>query len=401
MRDTGETELTPALLGFAHRLRADGVRADLHRVETLFAALATHADPGIVELYNAGRLTLCASRDELAKYDRAFAAYFLAAAEVADDENSPPSPPSLRPGSARVQKRGLTDEPEQEMQLGAASEEEVLRHRSIAGLTPAERAQIYALIARLRAKVATRRSRRYRSATRPMLDVRRTVRAALAHGGDPDRLYRKQHRQRPRRRIMMIDVSGSMSPYAGGLLRLAYATCRCAPRLTEVFTLGTRLTRVTPFLAGDDPDRAVALASRAIPDWSGGTRLGDQLKAFLDLWGQRGMARGAIVVIASDGMERGGPDLLGQQMQRLSRLAHRVIWANPHKSSPGFEPLMGGMRAALPSVHDFVGGSSAVELERLLELMATSRSRCQVAAGRIARVHTADPSEPAAIRRAR
>lgn len=373
MRDTNEATLAPALLAFAARLREHGVKADLHRVETLFAALEVYADPGLYDLHAAGRLTLCANRDELVKYDRLFALQFLAPIIEEANADEPP-PPSLRPGSARSQRRGITDEPEEDMQIGAASDQEKLRYRNVTGLTNDERAQIFALIARLHAQVAMRRSRRFRAARRPLLDVRRTVRAALAHGGEPDQLYFKAHRERPRRRIMMIDVSGSMSPYAGGLLRLAYATCRCAPRHTEIFTLGTRLTRVTPFLTGDDPDRAIALASRAIPDWSGGTRLGDQMKAFLDLWGQRGMARGAIVVVASDGMERGGSDLLGQQMQRLRRLAHRVIWANPHKSTPGFEPLMGGMRAAMPALDDFVGGSSAAELERLLELMATSSS---------------------------
>ncbi len=372
MKDTAEGELAPRLLAFASRLREHGVRADLHRVDTLFAALGVYDDPGLHDLHAAGRLTLCANRDELEKYDRLFATHFFAPIIEQAEPDEPPPPPPLRPGSARLQKRGVTDEPEEDMQIGAASDLETLRHRNVTGLTDDEREQIFALIARLSARVATRRSRRFRPARRPLLDVRRTVRAALAHGGEPDRLYFKAHRVRPRRRILMIDVSGSMAPYAGGLLRLAYATCRCAPRSTEVFTLGTRLTRVTQCLTGDDPDRAIAVASRAIPDWSGGTRLGDQMKAFLDLWGQRGMARGAIVVIASDGMERGGPELLGQQMRRLRRLAHRVIWANPHKSTPGFEPLMGGMRAALPSLDDFVGGSSAAELERLLELMASS-----------------------------
>lgn len=375
MRDTREKELAPALLGFAAKLRQHGVRADLYRVEMLFAALEAYADPGLGELYNAGRLTLCANRDEVTKYDRLFRQHFLAPIIEEANPDEPPPPPQLRPGSARAQKRGVTNEPEEDMQIGAASDLETLRHRNVTGLTADERAQIYALLARMNVRIAMRRSRRFRSAGRPALDVRRTVRAALAHGGEPDRLYFKTHRYRPRRRILMIDISGSMAPYAGGLLRLAYASCRCAPRFTEVFTLGTRLTRITSFLSGDDPDRAIAMASRAIPDWSGGTRLGDQMKAFLDIWGQRGMARGGIVVIASDGMERGGPELLGEQMQRLRRLAYRVIWANPHKSTPGFEPLMGGMQAALPALHEFVGGSSAAELERLLDLMAASHGR--------------------------
>jgi uncharacterized protein len=165
--------------------------------------------------------------------------------------------------------------------------------------------------------------------------------------------------------VLIVDVSGSMSPYADVLLRFAHAAVRSAPRSTEVFSAGTRLTRVTRELRHREPDAAMTAVSEAIPDWSGGTRLGEELKEFLDHFGQRGMARGAIVVIASDGWERGDTTLLGEQMERLHRLAHRVVWSNPHKAQPGYEPLTGGMLAALPYVDDFVAGHSLAALEEL------------------------------------
>ena len=164
--------------------------------------------------------------------------------------------------------------------------------------------------------------------------------------------------------MLLVDVSGSMEPYADSLLRLAHVWCRSSGPV-EVFTLGTRLTHVTAALRQPDPDRALVAAGRAIPDWSGGTRLADGLKAFLDRWGRRGMARGAVVVVISDGWERTDPDALAEQMRRVAGLAHRVVWANPRKAAPGFAPLAGGMAAALPHVDDFVEGHSLAALEHL------------------------------------
>jgi uncharacterized protein with von Willebrand factor type A (vWA) domain len=357
------------LLGFAARLRDAGVDANLHRLDLLYAALRQFAEPGLETLYRCGRLTLCTGQDDLPVYDAVFDAVFRRLPQIGD---APPPPvvPALRPGAVRRQEaKPGEEEREEDVTVGAATDAEVLRHRNFVGLTPDERAQIHALILRLRAGIAMRPSRRFKPDTRSRLDVKRTVRAALALAGEPDRLYWRRRRMRPRRRILLIDVSGSMAPFAGGLLRFGYAATACAPRCTEVFTFGTRLTRVTPHLRHGDPEQAILAASQAIPDWSGGTRMGEQLRAFIDLWGRRGMARGAVVVIASDGWERGTPDLLREQMERLKRLAHTVIWANPHKSTPGFAPLTAGMQAALPFLDAFVGGSSAAELERLMRVM--------------------------------
>ena len=170
--------------------------------------------------------------------------------------------------------------------------------------------------------------------------------------------------------MLLIDVSGSMAPYSDALLRFAHAATRSAPLSTETFTVGTRLTRVTRELRLRDPDQALAAAGRAVPDWSGGTRLGEALQAFLDRWGQRGVARGAVVVLCSDGWERGDPRDLGEQLGRLARLAHLVVWVNPHKGKAGFAPTTGGMVAALPHIDRLVAGHSFAALEELVEVVA-------------------------------
>jgi uncharacterized protein with von Willebrand factor type A (vWA) domain len=239
----------------------------------------------------------------------------------------------------------------------------VLRHRDVATLDAAERAQLDRLLAAFSLRGRSRRSARRRPARRGAVDPHRTVREMLRHGGEPALLRRHARVDRPRRVVLLVDVSGSMGPYADALLRFAHAAVR--GRRTEVFTIGTRLTRVTRELSHRDPDLAMAAVAEAVPDWRGGTRLGELLRAFLDRFGQRGMARGAVVVLLSDGWERGDPALLAEQMRRLHRLAHRVVWANPLKARPGYAPLAAGMAAALPSVDAFVAGHSLAALERL------------------------------------
>lgn len=363
-----DVDATPVLVGFARTLRAAGVDASPERVhQTVVAASAL--DPARrLDLYWAGRLTLCSGPDDLARYDRAFAAYF-SGEEAPPLRRVPPVEvvrPVAVPGSDRT--GSDVDEPD-EMPASTASELEILRHRDLAALTSAERDVVRRLIEAIDPVGETRLSRRHRRAHRGTVDVRRTVRAMLRHGGEPVRLQRRVRRVRPRRLVLVVDVSGSMQPYADPFLRFAHAAARRRPG-TEVFTVGTRLTRVTREMRGRDPSTALLAVSGAVPDWSGGTRLGELMKAFLDRWGQRGLARGAVVVVASDGWERGDAGLLGAQMQRLARLAHRVVWANPHRGKPGYAPMTAGMLAALPHVDDFVDGHSLAALERLAAVLS-------------------------------
>jgi uncharacterized protein with von Willebrand factor type A (vWA) domain len=252
---------------------------------------------------------------------------------------------------------------------------ETLRHKDIAMLTTDERAALERALAAFGMPGEQRPSRRWQSGG-ARIDPHRTVRAVLRGGGEPYRLYRRGHTTRPRPVVLIVDVSGSMSPYADALLRFAHAASRRrGGSRTEVFTLGTRLTRITRELAHRDPDAAMRAVGAAVPDWSGGTRLGSLLREFLDRWGQRGTARGAVVVILSDGWERDEPAELGRQMARLSRLAHRVVWANPRKGRPGFAPLAAGLVAALPHVDDFVSGHSLAALEQLARVVVGAHAR--------------------------
>ncbi|HEY9557010.1 MAG TPA: VWA domain-containing protein, partial [Acidimicrobiales bacterium] len=198
--------------------------------------------------------------------------------------------------------------------------------------------------------------------------VRATARRSLRTGGESVRTAHRRPSRRPRRVVLLCDISGSMEAYARELVRFAHvAVAGRAP--VEVFTLGTRCTRITRELRTHDPDAALAAAARAVADWSGGTRLGEGLKAFNDTWGLRGMARGAVVVVLSDGWDRGEVAVLGEQTQRLQRAAHRFVWVNPLKASPGFAPVAGGMAAALPHVDELVEGHSLRSLEALAEVI--------------------------------
>jgi uncharacterized protein with von Willebrand factor type A (vWA) domain len=195
------------------------------------------------------------------------------------------------------------------------------------------------------------------------------MRWLLRGGGEPGALRYHHRRTKPRRLVLLLDVSGSMTPYADILLRFAHAAVRVAPTTTEAFTLGTRLTRITRQLRIRDAGLALRAAGAAVPDWSGGTLLGETLRAFLDRWGQRGTARRAVVIIASDGWERGDAALLGEQTARLARLAHAVIWVNPHKGKSGFAPETAGMVAVLPHIDALVAGHSFDALRQLTDII--------------------------------
>jgi uncharacterized protein with von Willebrand factor type A (vWA) domain len=328
------------------------------------------------DLYWAGRLTLCANPGDLGKYDAIFDA--LVSGEL----------PRLRPRSQHlvravpvtlaapdgVEPGEDSDGAGDAVLRAAASTVETLRHKDVTTLGAAERAALDRALAALSLPGEARPSRRRRpSAHRGSIDPGRTVRALLRSGGEPVRPRWTRRSVRPRPVVLLVDVSGSMSGYADVLLRFAHAATRRRAARTEVFTLGTRLTRVTREMATPDPERAMAAVAAAVPDFSGGTRLGVLLREFLDRWGQRGAARGAVVVILSDGWERDDPALLGTQMRRLSLLAHRVVWCNPRKGRAGFAPLAGGLAAALPHVDDFVDGHSLAALEQLAAVVAGRR----------------------------
>ena len=365
---TGTTfDPLPLLVGFTRALKASGVPVTPDRAHGFVEATALVGLGDQQATYWAGRATLCAGPDDLARYDQVFEAWFDPRGELPRRREAGmpmPSAPAL-PSIDGDEGAGAEDG---EVLRAAATTTDVLRHRDVAGLDAAERQRLAAMFATLRPTAPMRRTARHEGWHRGRLDASRTLRDSLRRMGEPGELAWRRRRVRPRRVVLLVDVSGSMSAYADSLLRLSHRFVSTQPR-AEVFTLGTRLTHVTRALRHRDPDRALVAAGEAVPDWSGGTRLGETLRVFLDRWGQRGMARGSVVVVFSDGWERGDAALLASQMARLHRIAHHVVWVNPHRGKAGYAPVQQGIVAALPSIDDFVAGHSLATFEELLEVV--------------------------------
>lgn len=363
----------PGLVGFTHALRRAGLSCDPHRTAAYLEAVncLDIADPA--NLYWAGRVTLCAQPDDLPPYDEAFAAWFSPdwqpPRQAAPQDDLPGTKHTTMTAAilpARSTGGASTEQDATPIPVLAPSDVEVLRHRDISELSATEREHLHDLLSLLKIEPPTRPALRRTPSHRGQLDPRRTLRALLANGGEPRHLPRHRRARRPRRLVLLVDVSGSMKPYADALLRFAHVITRRAPASTEVFTLGTRMTRVSRQLRMRDPEQALAAAARAVPDFAGGTRLGEGLRAFLNRWGQRGVARRAVVVLFSDGWERGDPALLAEQLGRLRRLAHTVLWANPHAGHVGYQPVQSGIAVALPHIDRLVAGHSLAALETVL-----------------------------------
>jgi uncharacterized protein with von Willebrand factor type A (vWA) domain len=265
-----------------------------------------------------------------------------------------------------------TDAADREVAIAAASAEERLAEKSFEELSPEELAQVRRLMRRLSLATPERRTRRARRGRRgERIDLRATMRASHRTGGDPVRVARRKRRVRRRRLVMVLDISGSMEPYARAFLQ--FLSMGVGGASAEAFVFATRLTRLTRALRGRSPQAAIERAAAAAPDWSGGTRIGAALGELNDRYARRGLARGAVVVILSDGWERGDPSAVGREMERLRRLAYRIVWVNPRAASPAFEPLAGGMAAALPHVDALVSGHSLSGLDAVVEAIGTDR----------------------------
>jgi uncharacterized protein with von Willebrand factor type A (vWA) domain len=358
------------LSALARELRARGVRAGVGEVLAAHKALKAVDASSREQSYLALRAALCSSHADLAAFREAFVAVF--GAEGADDPLAELGeivkealPRMAIPGGGAPETRAEAGDPVP----AAWSEQELLREKDFAEFTDAERAAARRVLARIARRGPRRMSRRTRGTRRRRdeHDLRATIRASLRHGGElVERRYREPA-ERPRRLVLVCDVSGSMAPYARMLLQYVQA-CVAARARVEAFAFGTRLTRITRELAGRDPDRALARAAAATDDWSGGTRIGAALATLNREHGRR-IGRGAVVVVLSDGWDRGEPEELAAEMARLRRCAHRVIWLNPLAADPRYEPLTRGMRAALPHVDRLLPGNSLRSLEDLAELM--------------------------------
>jgi uncharacterized protein len=366
-------ELDRVPVAFARLLRASGLDVPVGATMTFAEGLAAVGLERPERVYWVGRTTLVKQPEDLPAYDRAFDVFWLGAEPPGSGLPAPepttitlafddPDAPDGDDGDAEA-----ADGPVLSVRFSPA---EILRQRDFAAYTAAEFEEARRLMADLKLAGALRRSRRRRPTNRDRgrPDVRRTVQRALRVGGEPVRRAYLGPATRPRRVVLLCDVSGSMEPYARALLRFLHAAVVGRGRV-EAFAMGTRLTRITRELSSRDPDAALGAAARRVVDWSGGTRLGEGLREFNDRWGVRGMARGAVVVILSDGWDRGDPAVLGEQMARLARVAYRVVWVNPLKATPEYAPLARGMAAALPYVDEFVEGHSLASLEHLVEVI--------------------------------
>jgi uncharacterized protein len=377
------------LADFAAALRAAGLAVGSGDVLAYATAMSTLDPTDLVDLYWAGRTTLVTRRDSISTYDRVFRQFFLNAAgdpvremltlraQVTTENQAvldmPATDPPPREGDPEEATLGLM-----------ASDAEALRHKPFAACTPEELAMLRRIMARIRLAPPRRRTRRTRSAPAGQSpDLRRMVRESLRLHGDPAELSWRRRKVRLRPLILILDVSGSMADYSRSLLQFAYSARRAAGHpaghgrgqaaRVEVFCFGTRLTRITRELDRRRPDDALHRATRAVVDWEGGTRIGASLDTFLRDWGRRGLCRGGIVVICSDGLDRGDPDVLATAMERLSRLSHRIVWLNPHQASNRAVPSTLGMAVAAPHIDLILPGRDLSSLEELATLLPALR----------------------------
>jgi uncharacterized protein with von Willebrand factor type A (vWA) domain len=345
------------LVAFGRALRAKGLSVGTGRIND-FCRAAALLEPE--DLYWAGRGTLVARRDDIPVYDEVFHAFFGQLPPSAPE--SAEQPVETRRGTEAEEQEGEEGPQEEKAEPLLASAVEILKEKSFARCTPEELAQLVDLMARVKLAVPRRRSRRRQAARSGAPDLRRTIRRSFRTGGEPVERAWRERRTRPRRLVLFLDVSGSMASYSRALLVFAHAALRADPRW-EAYCFGTRLTRLTRVLGRVDPDEALKAAAAEVFDWDGGTRIGESLQSFLRTDAE--VARGAVVIICSDGLEVGDPSLLAAQMARLSRLAYRIVWLNPLKEDPAYEPLARGMAACLPYIDVFLSGHNLASLEAL------------------------------------
>jgi uncharacterized protein with von Willebrand factor type A (vWA) domain len=369
-----DSSFVQTLVEFARRLRGAGLAVGSGDVLTYCAATSTLNPGDLVDVYWAGRTTLVSRRDDLATYDRVFREFFL---------DEPEEPGSAAPFSVAAREEaqavlqvpeteeGQRDRSKHEALLGLlASDAATLKAKSFAACTPEELATLRQIMRTMRLTPPRRRSRRTRpgaAGRRP--DLRRTMRETMRAHAEPSRLYWRRRKLRQRPLILILDVSGSMADYSRNLVQFAHSTTRAAQRV-EVFCFGTRLTRITRELERRRPDEALDRAARAVVDWEGGTRIGASLDTFVREWGGRGACRGGIVVICSDGLDRGDPAVLAGAVERLSRQCHRIVWLNPHKGDNAeFRPSTLGMMVVAPYVDVVLSGHDLRSLEEFASVL--------------------------------
>jgi uncharacterized protein with von Willebrand factor type A (vWA) domain len=375
-----EAPIVELLVAFGHELRAVGIGVGSGDVMTYCSAMASLDATDLGDLYWAGRTTMVTRRDQIPDYDRVFRRFFL---DETDEDPSASARSAIRAATPTMsvleipatEPGGPEAEDNEETSLGRmASDADIFRNKSFAACTPEELAAVRRIMKRIRLNPPRRATRRTETAAGgDRLDMRRMMRETMRAHGEPAQLYRRRRRRRLRPMVLILDVSGSMSDYSRNLLQFAYSTRRAASRV-EVFCFGTRLTRITKALARRRPDDAMDQAAKAVFDWEGGTRIGDSLTTFVRDFGRRGMGRGAIVVICSDGLDRGDPAVLSAAMERLARQCHGVVWLNPHMAhSSQFRPNTLGMMVASPHLDLVLPGHDLRSLEEFAAVLPNMR----------------------------
>jgi len=369
-----EAPFAALLVDFARELRAAGLTVGTGDVLTYCSAMMPLDPSDLLDLYWAGRTTLVSRREDISTYDRVFRQFFLADGAPAAALLTLTATDAAEAQAALVMP-GTEPGPEQDEEKAVlgwmASDVDALKHRSFAACTPAELAALRRIMSRIRLTPPRRRTRRTRPAAAGgrTPDMRKTIRESMRMHGEPAKLFFRQRKTRLRPLILILDVSGSMADYSRHLLQFAHTAQHAAAKV-EVFCFGTRLTRITKALEHRRPDSALEQAARTVVDWDGGTRIGQSLDTFVRRFGRGGLCRGGVVVICSDGLDRGDPQQLADAMARLSRLCYRIVWLNPHKGDDqNFRPTTLGMMVAAPHIDLLLSGHDLASLEELAAML--------------------------------
>lgn len=374
---------------FCRVLRVLGMDVGPDRVMDFVRALDVIDLANKLDFYHAARALLVSRREEMALFDAAFEMFWWSRDSRSNRQSLKVSgtlprqarpvvlPPTIH---AQDQQGSPPGQPENQPPpvieaTATYSARAVLRHKDFAELSPDELEEVKGLINRFVWNLGERRTRRHRPGGDGRVDIRRSIRRNLAYGGEIVRWAYRQPYFKPRPLVLIADISGSMDSYTRLLMRFCFSVARSLRQPVEAFVFATELTRITRQLHTRDVDAALSGVSRAVSDWSGGTRIGEALHTFNRVWGQRVLGQGAVAILISDGMDRGDSDLLAREMARLRRTAYRLIWLNPLLGSPGYEPLTYGMQAALPHVHDFLPVRNLASLESLADHLASLGQR--------------------------
>ncbi len=358
------------LLVFGRLLRARGLEVHVGRLLDVAEALQHITLSSRDEVFHTCRALLVHRHDDLAVFDEAFDAFWRVHGRAPlSSDVAAPAPDKGSDPLTRIDSWGLTlgESGPAEGPSGALrlwSDAERLAHKDFAEFTAGEMAMARVALDRLDWTPGTRRTRRWIPGRGPRLDLRRALARSVSTGGDLVTLPRRQRRSHPRPLVLICDISGSMERYSRMLLHFAHAMGR-RQRRVEAFLFSTRLTRVTAELRRRSVDEAIADVASAVHDWSGGTRIGEALRQFNQQWRRRALHGGPVVLIISDGWDRGDPAVLRDQIRRLQRNCHRLIWLNPLAGSAGYEPLTRGLQAALPYVDEFVPAGTLSDLGEL------------------------------------